>query len=435
MPADMNVQYPVYAAAFVDDNRLVVGGGGGEGNNGIPNKLSMLRVDSDTLSISLESELELPSDQDNPTSMAATSQNLFVGMNEGTSKKKLSESNKHLRNFDFTDSLKEISAVQGFESLQDDTYQRVTVAAKDTLAIASSGIPAEVVIFRGNATNRIFTDQEVGDLAISPDGRHVAICCAQRITVVSSDSGKKIAMAATGDEDPKRRFNFARVAFVNSEEIAVAANSRRKESAIHMFMLPSGDESKLIDAGKCKVPYISAITVLAANSNFITVGGVNGGLVVFDASNLKVVSKKREVHKFPITATTLNPTGNVAATTSLDGSVHIHKLHKSSSISFYIWLSILILLIGFLWARPTNSLSGLTNHSQAPAQQSQYSFEGSANPGVTAITANPDSDRPASDSTEEPILKTDQEGETTVVTDHTQPAQEPVFTVQDVPHP
>lgn len=35
----LDVGYPVFAAQFLSDDRLVIGGGGGEGNNGISNKI------------------------------------------------------------------------------------------------------------------------------------------------------------------------------------------------------------------------------------------------------------------------------------------------------------------------------------------------------------------------------------------------------------
>lgn len=35
----VNVGYPVFAAKFLGDERLVIAGGGGEGKNGIKNKI------------------------------------------------------------------------------------------------------------------------------------------------------------------------------------------------------------------------------------------------------------------------------------------------------------------------------------------------------------------------------------------------------------
>lgn len=40
----IDVGYPVFAAQFLDDDRLVIGGGGGEGNNGIKNKIVRTHV-------------------------------------------------------------------------------------------------------------------------------------------------------------------------------------------------------------------------------------------------------------------------------------------------------------------------------------------------------------------------------------------------------
>lgn len=37
--ATLDVGYPVFAAKFLSDERLVIAGGGGEGKNGIKNKI------------------------------------------------------------------------------------------------------------------------------------------------------------------------------------------------------------------------------------------------------------------------------------------------------------------------------------------------------------------------------------------------------------
>lgn len=73
----LDVGYPVFAAKFLSDDRLVIAGGGGEGNNGIRNKISVLDVDLDAAAsssvtkkpIQISTEVELPRSEDNPTSI------------------------------------------------------------------------------------------------------------------------------------------------------------------------------------------------------------------------------------------------------------------------------------------------------------------------------------------------------------------------------
>lgn len=382
----MNVEYPVYAAAFLDDSRLVVGGGGGEGNNGIPNKLSLLEIEGED--VSLERDLELPSDQDNPTSMAASANHLFVGMNDGAAIVRAKKTNRHLRTFN--KSLEEVAAAQVFESLKDDTYQRVTTAGREILAFSSSAVPAEVVISREKTTTRITFDDEVLDMAVAPDDRHVVICCPQRVTVVSSETGKeKGAATVSSGKTSSPNAKWSRVGFIGSNKIVVAANiGKRQGSVLYVYTLPVGDGSELLSSGSCKVPRISAVTALESDSNFVAVAGTNGNLVVFESESLRVAMYRREVHKFPVTAISLNPAGNTAVTTSLDGSVHIHKLHKASGIRIPAILSILVLLLAFLWMFPSNHVSLAWRHDGAKSSLK------TSDASVTSMASNIDTNDP-----------------------------------------
>lgn len=79
----LDVGYPVFAAQFLTDERLVIAGGGGEGNNGIKNKISVLDVDFDATSdagnnsktpLLISTEVELAGTEDNPTSIGVSRQ-------------------------------------------------------------------------------------------------------------------------------------------------------------------------------------------------------------------------------------------------------------------------------------------------------------------------------------------------------------------------
>ncbi|RYP62280.1 hypothetical protein DL771_009810 [Monosporascus sp. 5C6A] len=83
----ITLSYPLYVCDWVDADQLVVGGGGGSGRNGVGNKITLLDASNPT-ELSQAAELELRSDEDNPTSLAVGPRRdgmttVFAGINSG----------------------------------------------------------------------------------------------------------------------------------------------------------------------------------------------------------------------------------------------------------------------------------------------------------------------------------------------------------------
>jgi prolactin regulatory element-binding protein len=74
--------FPVYSAAFLSPNDLVLGGGGGTSKSGIKNKLRLYHI-GEGRALELVNELELEKGEDAPMSMAAheETKRLVCGVN------------------------------------------------------------------------------------------------------------------------------------------------------------------------------------------------------------------------------------------------------------------------------------------------------------------------------------------------------------------
>ncbi|VDC06139.1 unnamed protein product [Peniophora sp. CBMAI 1063] len=166
-------QFPVYSAAFLSKNDLVLGGGGGASKTGIKNKLRLYTVNG-TLTMKLEDEVELEKGEDAPMSMAGhpDGATILAGINSVEEKLQKGE-NDNCRIFVLNEERKIelLKAVSTLPASTEDDYQKVTVISQDGTLAAIAG-SQDLTLLSLPALDRKSTridKGEIYDASFSPD--------------------------------------------------------------------------------------------------------------------------------------------------------------------------------------------------------------------------------------------------------------------------
>ena len=252
--AGYNVGYPAYGAKFLNNNTLLVAGGGGEGNNGIPNKLTTLRVDptknSEKEQFCILSEFTLEDNDDSPTAIDASRGIVLLGCNENSTKIAQGKGNKHLRKFAYDElngQLKFVTSVDFDRSTNADDYTKLVYISREgsVAAIASSKVPAIMrIIDPSDLTEKfeIETRGEVKDLHFSTDGKVVAYITGSSLEVISTVTGSCIARKTDFDTN----WSLSKINFIADDTVMIAASLKKgKGIVLTKISIKSGNTSVL----------------------------------------------------------------------------------------------------------------------------------------------------------------------------------------------
>ncbi|KAH6661078.1 hypothetical protein BKA67DRAFT_550112 [Truncatella angustata] len=296
--AKITLSCPLWACDFVpqDASQLIVGGGGGAGRHGVGNKITLLKVSSQT-DVESAGELELSAQEDSVATIAVggprndKTNNVFAGINGTPDKCKRGES-QHFRIFSLAQHagapstsldadappnnsgvsrsfLPETARETLFASTDADTFQRrlrlsqpfIKHSLGAQLGAVSTGFAKQhqIAIFnvpaagtaRWKPRGRLEIANEAMDLDViqtGPDTYQLAYCDDNEIFTVdvskSEVSEPKCVYTLTGDvanDGPKPSFRSLRYlspGFV----FAVANNAGGKGVALHGYRLPKKEE-------------------------------------------------------------------------------------------------------------------------------------------------------------------------------------------------
>lgn len=342
-----DVGFPVYGAKFFDDKTLVVTGGGGEGNNGIPNKITVLNVDyADSVQLESKKSFEIEGKNDSPTCLDISGNTVLIGCNENSTNIKNGQ-NKHLRKFKLTDE-KEItfdSSADIEETKDPNDYQKFVTISKDgsIAAVVSSKVPSTIKVIDPKTLkvlDVIDEKDEINDVHISPNSKQIAYITDSSLVVVENSEKpilKYDRFAPT--------YNLTKVKFTKDGDLIVAVNLRNKLGVLLAHVIFE-DDALRVKKARVVNSKTQKITALDVSDKLVAVSGNDSSIIIAGLEHFDVYKTLKQVHTFAITKVIFSPNGKYLASTSVANTVNVIKIPEDIAKS-YFWLKFHIFVVLF----------------------------------------------------------------------------------------
>lgn len=340
-----NVGYPVYGSKFLNNSMLLVAGGGGEGNNGIPNKLTVLRVDFEKKKVIKRfREITLDPNDDSPTTLDAANNLILMGCNENSEKIKSGDGNRNLRKFVYeNEHLRFVASVDFDGSVSPEDYTKLLYMSRDASvgAIASSKTPTVIRIIDPRSLEEkyeIETGHDVKDMHFAPDGKVIGYITASTLEIISIVTGRFIIRK----NDFDKNYILSKVRFLTDDVVLIAASLQKGTGVVLIkISLKSGRatvlKSKLVTN---KFKGFTSMDVDAKNQLAVIAGNDNSiALVKLKDFSLGRIFK--QVHGFAITRVAFSPDSKLIASVSAANTVNVIRVPEdfalSTSLGSKIW--------------------------------------------------------------------------------------------------
>lgn len=391
--AEINLGFPIYGLRFINSKTLLAVGGGGEGSNGIPNKITAIKChfnasDKDRR-LQKFREITLPSNEDSPmcTAVARVTgddhvrYSIFVGCNQSTQLVKSMSINNNLRKYLFTDEehLRFLDAVQYDSNVLPESvgeYPKIIHLTPDNSvgALMTSKVPSEIFIFDPESLALILQFKptvagEVKDFHLSThdEGKTLVYVTASVIEAVNSSTGTVIS---TSTKAPKAtnsklaKYFLSKVRFVGESKVVVTAALRSgKGAAIFEYDLV---KQKITKERTISLSMKGVVAIdLSAATGVIACAGNDFSVTLIRMSDLKVIKRFPNLHKFAITSLSFAPNGKRLATGSASNTLNVVNIPAKigggsllGSLFQYLFLTVLVagLAIFFQNAKDTGDL-------------------------------------------------------------------------------
>ncbi|KAI0796505.1 WD40 repeat-like protein [Abortiporus biennis] len=377
--------FPVYSAAFITPNELVIGGGGGQSKTGIKNKLRVYRVDSHK-SIDLIDELELDKGEDAPMSMAAVpnTEQFVCGINSSEELLQKGQ-NQNCRVFDVKEG--KISLVKTSSTLSvkegEDDFQKVTVISPDGALIAAAGskdlsllrypsldpFASPIKLEKGEIYDIAFSQSTLvvatniellvyslpstgqsekpkskksGKQKAAPLSNLELLKTVERPTLPGEDSGSNFRALRFHPNDPKTLYTVLNT---------IPTRTRTKSSPRRAFICRWDTETwqvtrlrKIGDRG------LTCFDV-SPNGDFLAFGSSDYTVGVIDSRTLSPLLTILKAHEFPPTCLRFNPTSNLLVSGSADNSIRVVTIPENLvGASWSTWIVVIVTLLILLFA-------------------------------------------------------------------------------------
>lgn len=383
--------FPVYSAAFIDDNKLVLGGGGGSSRSGIKNKLRLYEIPSDE-KLSLLSEYELGRDEDAPMSMASDEEGKRIICGVNSAVEQLDKGiNENCRLFSVEgDRLELLNKVSTLEitskNLED--CQKVTAISPSRTLIAAAGTRDLSILSYPDlslAVKSIHTEHDIYDVSFSDDyilvvttGKLLAYKLPPASVVdVSSRTKtgnnvkklkeknsypqpqliKELELLRTIDppviqSSSKSTFRAARFHPSDDKVLFTALNTSQstrtrgsKTPPKQGYICKWDTESwELIKSRKIGERGITCFDI-SSNGKFIAYGAADRTVGILDSFTLAPLLSVLKAHDFPSTVLKFNPSSNLLISGSADNTVRAITVPEKLAGTTWTTGSVLVIAI------------------------------------------------------------------------------------------
>lgn len=336
----LDVGYPVYGAKYINNLTLVVTGGGGNGNHGIPNKITVIKVlflvKDPQRRLQRFREITLPPDEDCPQCIDVAidvdsddqGHAVVLGCNQLAQLISLMNINNNLRKYLFTsdEHLRFVDAAQLEENAGDvgvypkivRILPRATVGALMTLAI-----PSNIILFNPDSLEvigKIASGQEIRDFALSSDddGKSLAYVTSKQLVICQTLSGQTLSTFDLGN------LQLRKVRFTDAGHVVVGALAPKKGAVLAIVNTKLGK----IEKQKVVLSKFNNITAIDVHplANLIGIAGNDLLVTIVRLLDLAVLKSFPKHHPFAITLVAFNPRGTQLASVLAANKVHVFKI-------------------------------------------------------------------------------------------------------------
>lgn len=348
--------FPIYGVKFLDNKTLLAIGGGGEGNNGIPNKITAVKVaflvPDKSRRLQRFREIVLPGNEDSPmcvdvaaiTDEEDVQKAVFVGCNQSVQLIKSMSVNNNLRKYVYTkeEHLRFLDAAQ-FEDqvLPEDIgdYPKIVALAPNNSVgcMMTSKTPSSIYIFNPDSLDLQYKFSpahaaEIRDFHLSPadDGKTLCYVTENSIETISTVTGNAISSSLKNPAAKKdlSRYVLSKVRFVDNSTVVVAAALRSgKGVAVFQYSLTDQHIVKSCDVS-AKIKGIVAMD-LSLPQDLLVVAGNDFSVTLLRLSDLKPIKTFPKLHKFAVTSLAFSPNGTKLASGSAANSLHVMNIPQN----------------------------------------------------------------------------------------------------------
>lgn len=350
--SNYNVGYPVYGAKFLNDRMLLVAGGGGEGNNGIPNKLTVLRVNFEKSKVIKRfREITLDPNDDSPTTLDAANNLILLGCNENSEKIKSGQGNQHLRKFVYEqEHLKFVASVDFDGSTTPDDYTKLIYMSHDGSvgALASSKTPTVIRVVDPQTLDEkyeIETGHDVKDMHFAPDGKVISYITASTLEVISIVTGRFIIRKTDFDKN----YILSKIRFLSDDTLLIAASLKTGNGIVLIkISLKSGSASVL--KSKMITNKIKGLTSMDVDSKsqLAVLAGNDNSVSIVKLGDLSLGKTFKQVHSFAITRVTFSPDSKLVASVSAANTINVMRIPDNFATSTSVFRKICKLFLNFI---------------------------------------------------------------------------------------
>ncbi|KAF9352153.1 hypothetical protein BGX26_009985 [Mortierella sp. AD094] len=348
---------PIFGVQFTHDDNLVLAGGGGAGGCGVPNKITIYKVNKANRALDVLVEKHLDNEEDAPMSLCAHPKEPALACGINSSLKKIEEGeNQNCRIFQYSDTeLKCVKKKGTLASKNPVDYQRTVRFNKDGSAIVTGGTDGVVAVLNYpdlTASNSAiqFKGHEVLDVDFSADGEHIAAVSSQNLWIIAAKTGRVLEVITNPVLNKKKPFEFRKCRFgtgLSSKILYTAVNGDKNQKPfVCKWDTTTWTRTRTMTIGSRPITSCA----ISPDGKLIAFGSADLCIRICSGSTLKVLMTIPKAHALPVTALAFNRDASLLVSGSVDATCNVIFVPKTFPKNNNFAMLVMALLFLFLAA-------------------------------------------------------------------------------------